>query len=396
MGEKSLEELRKDSNSLANAFKHSSLSFLKTKFGDKHNHYTEFERIINRDNPKLNEYWNTDKNLKDGIEILKVVREELVIESVKDISNKSSIKLYNEILGDLRTSKKLSTILSAALIFSKQIQNKKLEKWVELEANGYFNSNKALTNNVMVPEYRIVAGQYHDIHKRPLIIKDPKLKFVNEYRLRQSVSELEKLSDSGKLLSIQDSTFTDLIKESLKVEVHSFTFSATSIIGVLEGIKSVLINHLMSIAPAIEKKSQSENSEEQTTLFQSLDTLHPLVKTTAGKLYSDGHYRQAILDTYILLVDTVKTKSGRHDLDGVSLMQTVFSPNRPIIKISNDTDEQLGFMWMFSGAVMGIRNPKSHRLIQQKDPQRTLEWLSYASVLLRVLDDSEAIKVRNI
>jgi len=63
-----------------------------------------------------------------------------------------------------------------------------------------------------------------------------------------------------------------------------------------------------------------------------------------------------------------------------------------IIKISDDPDEQLGFIWLFSAAVMGIRNPKAHRLIQQKDPQRAFEWLSYASVLLRVLDDAEVIK----
>ena len=69
-------------------------------------------------------------------------------------------------------------------------------------------------------------------------------------------------------------------------------------------------------------------------------------------------------------------------------MQTVFSPRSPKLVISDDSDEQQGFMWLFSGAVMAIRNPKAHRLVEQNDPQRTLEWLSFASVLLRVLDDA--------
>jgi len=306
---------------------------------------------------------------------------------------KSTVELYNEIIEDTRTSKELSKIFPSVLILSKQLGDSELEKWTELELNSYFNSNKALTEEVVVPEYRIVAGQYHDIYKRPLIITDPDLRFISEYRLRYGVSELEKLSQSEKLLSIQDITFTDLIKKNLDVEVHSFSFSATSIIGILNAIRTNLINKLMTIAPMVEQTAdKSSNGQEHTTIHKALENLHPLVQPVASKLYADGHYRQAILDTYILLVDTVKTKSGRHDLEGTGLMQTVFSANNPIIKISDDPDEQLGFMWMFSGAVMGIRNPKAHRLIPQTDPQRTLEWLSFASVLLRVLDDAEVIK----
>jgi len=308
-------------------------------------------------------------------------------------NNQSTVKLYNEILENLRISKELSTILPSVLILAKQLQDKELEKWTELEMNSYYKYNKALTEEVVVPEYRTVAGQYYDMYNRPFIITDPELKFVNEYRLRHSVSELEQLSQSEKFLSLQDQTFTDLIKENFHIEVHSFSFSATSIIGILDAIRTNLINKLIEIAPIVEQTiDESDNGQEHTTIHNALTNLHPLVQSVASQLYSDGHYRQAILDTYILLVDTVKTKSGRHDLDGTGLMQTVFSPKNPTIKVSNDSGEQLGFMWMYSGAVMGIRNPKAHRLIQQKDPQRTLEWLSFASVLLRVLDEAEVIK----
>ena len=46
-----------------------------------------------------------------------------------------------------------------------------------------------------------------------------------------------------------------------------------------------------------------------------LDDLHPTVAKVASDLWKDGHYRQAILDTYIALVNAVKEKSGRADLD---------------------------------------------------------------------------------
>jgi uncharacterized protein (TIGR02391 family) len=52
------------------------------------------------------------------------------------------------------------------------------------------------------------------------------------------------------------------------------------------------------------------------------------------------------------------------DVDGAALMQKAFSPNGPVLKFNDlsnqsDRDEQLGFMNMFSGAVSGLRNPRA-------------------------------------
>ncbi|MBL4754264.1 MAG: hypothetical protein JKY52_11820 [Flavobacteriales bacterium] len=227
----------------------------------------------------------------------------------------STAKLYNEILEDLRTSEVLSKILPSVLILSKHLGNSTLEKWTELEFNSYFKGNKALTDEVVVPEYRTVPGQYHDIYDRPLIIQDPKLKFVNEYRLRHGVLELEKLSESDKLMSIQDTTFTELIKKNFNVEVNSFTFTSTSIVGILGAIRTNLINELMNLAPTVEKQStQSSNGQEHTTFHNSLMNLHPLLQPVVAKLYADGHYRQAILDAYIYLL-----KRSKQNLDDATL-----------------------------------------------------------------------------
>ncbi len=220
-------------------------------------------------------------------------------------------------------------------------------------------------------------------------ITDPKMRFVNEYRLRHGALELEKLAESKDFISIQDPGFIDIIKKNLKVDVFSFRFSPTAIFGVLNAIRTNLINRMLNIAPQF---VQSNKERESNMINKAIHNLHPSVQKVAGRLFSDGHYRQAILDTYILLVDKVKEKSGQRDLDGVPLMQKVFSPNKLLIKVSDDPGEQQGFMWLFSGAVMAIRNPKAHRLIEQKDPHRALEWLSFASVLLRVLDDAKVDK----
>lgn len=141
-------------------------------------------------------------------------------------------------------------------------------------------------------------------------------------------------------------------------------------------------------------ESNEQNSSGSTPALgvDELKSFHPEVIKTAGRLFQDGHYRQAVLDTYIGLVEAVKIKSGRFNIDGTGLMTEVFSAKSPILKVSDSPDEQKGFMWLFSGAVMGIRNPKAHSLIPQEDPQRALEWLSFASVLFRVLEDAELVE----
>jgi Protein of unknown function (Hypoth_ymh) len=48
-------------------------------------------------------------------------------------------------------------------------------------------------------------------------------------------------------------------------------------------------------------------------------------------------------------------------------MQKVFSAKTPLLRFNklesqSDLDEQQGFQFLFSGAVMGLRNPRAHDL----------------------------------
>jgi len=283
----------------------------------------------------------------------------------------------------------ISAVLPKILTIAKQLEDKDFEKWLLLEANGYFNTNPALTKDVEVPKYRKVAGQYSDKYGIPIIIEDPILYPASNYPMREGVAELEDFSKKRGRLLFRNPFVNATLSKAWGVEVDSFTFRGNSLKTVISEIR----NHLLSWL--IEKQKEINNSLNEIGVNPNvplaLSSLHPLVQKTASDLYLNGHYRQAILDTYIALVETVKTKSGKDKLDNTPLMQTVFSANEPILKVSNDHDEQLGFMWLFTGAVMGIRNPKAHRLIEQNDPQRALEWLSFASVLLRVLDDAQIV-----
>lgn len=119
--------------------------------------------------------------------------------------------------------------------------------------------------------------------------------------------------------------------------------------------------------------------------------LDPRVVEAAGRLFKDGHYRQAVLDTYIALNVAVKTRAERPDLDGTAMMQQVFSVRNPILSLSNDPNEQQGNMNLFAGAMAAIRNPRAHAL-DDNAPEavdETLELLAFASTLFRRLDRAE-------
>jgi uncharacterized protein (TIGR02391 family) len=122
--------------------------------------------------------------------------------------------------------------------------------------------------------------------------------------------------------------------------------------------------------------------------FEGLD-LHPRIAAVCADLYRDGHYRNAVLDGSLALVNFVKEKSRRYDLDGAKLMREVFSPNGPILAFNGltdqtDRDEQEGLMHLFEGAVLALRNPRAHAL-SDDSPELGLEYITLLSLLAKRL-----------
>jgi len=125
--------------------------------------------------------------------------------------------------------------------------------------------------------------------------------------------------------------------------------------------------------------------------------LHPKVVEASRELFKDGHYRDAIYRAFVEVNNSVKDKADSQ-LDGRKLMSTVFSLDSPIIKLNSlktqsDRDEQEGFMFLFMGAMEGIRNPKAHENIIQNDPLRTVEYLGLASLLMRIAEEGKLVEL---
>jgi len=121
---------------------------------------------------------------------------------------------------------------------------------------------------------------------------------------------------------------------------------------------------------------------------------HPKIIQVSGKLFADGHYSQAIFEGFKAVNNMVKEKSGLTGHDGKDLMAQAFKPASPILRWSkltteSEKNEQEGFMFLFMGAIVGVRNPKAHDEIIQRDKIKTLEYLSLASLLAKRVNEAE-------
>lgn len=146
-----------------------------------------------------------------------------------------------------------------------------------------------------------------------------------------------------------------------------------------------------------EKNEKTRVKETPITPNKLYDLLmfHPRIMKASRSLFRSGHYPEAILNAFKCIEIFAKKKSGLKGR-GVDLMHRVFNEKNPSIKLNRmqedfEIDEQTGFRFIYAGAMMGIRNPKAHAEVPQKDPYRTLEYLALASLLAKRLD--EGVKV---
>ena len=130
---------------------------------------------------------------------------------------------------------------------------------------------------------------------------------------------------------------------------------------------------------------------------------HTIVQKSSRSLFRDEHYAQAIFEACKSLIKYVKKKSKLEITNDIELMRKAFDVeyNRKPLKVTKkpilclnslssleEINEQVGFMHLFLGTVIGIRNPKAHATIQQKDTLKTLEYLSLISLLAERTDEA--------
>jgi uncharacterized protein (TIGR02391 family) len=158
------------------------------------------------------------------------------------------------------------------------------------------------------------------------------------------------------------------------------------VVGMLNGL----------IARLDEKKTELAAGTTLPSSFFGRFNLHPRIRDVSRDLFVDGHPWDAVFAASKALVNYVKERSGRHDLDGAPLMRSAFSPKDPTLAFNDlvdqtDRDEQEGMMHLFEGAVLAIRNPGGHSFPEGPD-QRAMEYICFLSLLAYRVQEAKKVR----
>ena len=153
--------------------------------------------------------------------------------------------------------------------------------------------------------------------------------------------------------------------------------------------KTVIVSGSLATKPLASRPKSTAEPLEQFTF----PDVHEKIRKVSLELFRNGHYSQAIFEAVKRLEKEIKNKSGVRDKIGVDLVNHVFKKDHPIIKIvdgdeQENIDEREGFRFLYMGAFLGIKNPKSHSIQNLDAPDKALEYLAFLSLLMKRLDES--------
>lgn len=112
--------------------------------------------------------------------------------------------------------------------------------------------------------------------------------------------------------------------------------------------------------------------------------LNPAIVKEAMPRFNAGHFADAVLAALKVVCREVRGRTGLME-DGTALMNKAFSAKKPYLVFDDPIPEtkeamQQGYMQLFAGAMMAVRNPKVHGLVEI-DSRRCVHFLFLASLL---------------
>lgn len=128
--------------------------------------------------------------------------------------------------------------------------------------------------------------------------------------------------------------------------------------------------------------------------FSSL--LHPEVSQHSLGHYINGHLREAVLNSVIVVFDLIRTRTKLRE-DGDRLVSKALSLGDPYLVLSeieteSGQNDQKGFMQILKGVYQGIRNPKAHSLNHDLTEEKAAQYLVLSSLLARRIEEADLVK----
>lgn len=173
---------------------------------------------------------------------------------------------------------------------------------------------------------------------------------------------------------------------------------------ILDGIRR-LQEHLLEVGLArsvlalpaprmLSLPSPTTEGSEPASVFTRLVT-EPEIRDVSSDLFVSGHYNLSVAEAYKAVDKFVAERVPTVMQNGTTLMEQIFAPGAPHLRWSkmetqSEVDEQKGYHRLYSGAMLGIRNPTTHEFGWVDEPELALELIVFAQHLLRKAKTAEA------
>ena len=243
--------------------------------------------------------------------------------------------------------------------------------------DGFLEELKTLADRAH-REYKITKGVNIEQEKFDRL-ENKIFKFLKKYISQVEAQRFNRKLHPG-ILGVSFDAWVDFVDHDLKPAISY-----------LEGLRHAIESEDKDLIFKMDNKKKIPNYKD-LAYFTFL--LHPEILKVAKSRFNSGHYADAVESAFKLINNTVKeivkTTTGE-ELDGAKLMYKAFSPRNPIIVLGDLSTEtgkniQEGYMHIFAGAMMGIRNPKAHNNIEI-DAKRAIHFLLLASLLRYKIDE---------
>jgi len=104
--------------------------------------------------------------------------------------------------------------------------------------------------------------------------------------------------------------------------------------------------------------------------------------------FEDSHYQSAVRTSFVVLEERIREAGDFRESDhGVGLMTEAFNPNGPLAMGQTESEKE-GTMLLYRSAVMALRNPVSHRFVDEIDDEYARDVIHTVNLLLRVLESN--------